>query len=98
VLAISIDLNHLGVTVRLGVFETSAHRSTDAHIEGELQNRGAGALCHRCSVVARTVVDNQDVARRPESEDLADRAADGLGLIPRWHDDQNIVAANSAHG
>ena len=89
VLAVGVDLDHLDVAEAAGVLEAGPHRTSDAEVEGQVQDGRAGGRSLLRRRVRGTVVDDQYVVPGVRVQDLSHRAADDVAFIPGRHDDQN---------
>ncbi|GAP57733.1 hypothetical protein AHiyo1_06500 [Arthrobacter sp. Hiyo1] len=88
-LPVGVDLDHAAVAEALRVFEAGAHGTTDAEVEGKVQDCRSGFGGNFRGGVGGAIIDDQYVVRASDAEDFAHGVAHRLGFIPRRHDDQD---------
>ena len=86
-LTVGIDRDRGGVTTRVGFSKAGAERCALPAVPRVSNHDRAGGLCERCGLVARAIVDDDDVAAPLERESRAhDHVADGSRGIERRDD------------
>ncbi len=96
-LTVGIDLDDDVVVTPLREAEPRAHRTPDAQVAGQRQDRCAGPAGDTGGVIGRAVVDHKHVRVRSHLAHFFDDVADRRLFVPRRDDDEQSACTREWH-